>query len=344
MAKYIPYQNINRKDTLIIDGLSTEEYCLSHWKGMNNKPDLAADTSAEMVLKALQANHNCLNVPFVTATHYDIDGFIGIWAIHNPELALEYYDLLAHIAHIGDFREIDYSNPNWEQALKIVCWLDICEQKNFYEPFGAENEFTASAAKFEWFLNNFTDVLLNTDQYTDVFNEMYRITRSHIDLMKSSITTVNKLNHLGLSIIKTRKPLSYYALFSETKGTDMVLCIYEGNRYELEFKYTTWVDIVSRPVMPRFNLDPLIKSLQSIETYPYTWSFEKITDTGPILRLETLFPLEKSQRFAHPVNRPIHPSSIGPEIIEQQCVNFIEEKLKNINPKNFWTWEEYKAL
>ena len=35
-------------------------------------------------------------------------------------------------------------------------------------------------------------------------------------------------------------------------GFDIVVAIYEGQRYEVEMKYTTFVDIQSRPTLPRY--------------------------------------------------------------------------------------------
>ena len=35
-------------------------------------------------------------------------------------------------------------------------------------------------------------------------------------------------------------------------GFDIVVAMYEGQRYEVELKYTTFVDIQSRPTLPRY--------------------------------------------------------------------------------------------
>ena len=48
-----------------------------------------------------------------------------------------------------------------------------------------------------------------------------------------------------------------------------VLSIYDNNRYELEYKYTTWVDIVSRPTLPRIDLSPLANQLNQLEKTNY---------------------------------------------------------------------------
>ena len=147
----------------------------------------------------------------------------------------------------------------------------------------------------------------------------------------------------GLTIIHTPEPVSYYALFSATHGTDIVLSMYSQNRYELEYKYTTWVDIVSRPALPRISMQPLCDRLNEMETSGKKWLCDSVTDTGTLLRLENS-ELSKAERFAHPTGREIFSSSIPPEIFEKAVVDFFERSYKNIQPKKTWPWQEVRAI
>jgi len=45
----------------------------------------------------------------------------------------------------------------------------------------------------------------------------------------------------------------------------MVLSIYSNHRYELELKYTTMVDIHSRPTLPRVDMHHVVHHLNRVE-------------------------------------------------------------------------------
>ena len=72
-------------------------------------------------------------------------------------------------------------------------------------------------------------------------------------------------DELGVMVIRAPHPPHYYALFSLAKGTDAVVSVYPGNRYEVEYRYTGFVELQSRPTWPRFNLAHLAKVLNSRE-------------------------------------------------------------------------------
>jgi hypothetical protein len=156
-------------------------------------------------------------------------------------------------------------------------------------------------------------------------------------------TQITPVKELGLIIVETPQPVHYYALYSMTTGFDIVLALYSQNRYELEYKYTTWVDLASRPTLPRVSLSPLVAQCNKMETNPGRWSAESVTDTGPILRLNAQS-LSKMERYAHPFERPIYSSSIQPELFKQTVLDFFRKSYVGVTPKKDWTWEEIKRL
>jgi hypothetical protein len=121
-----------------------------------------------------------------------------------------------------------------------------------------------------------------------------------------------------------------------------VLSCYNGRRYELEYKYTTWIDLESRPTLPRLPLNGLAARLSSLEMPPSAWVFDAITDTGPLLRLGGK-KLSKAQRYADPDQRPIETSSIDAETSEKEVVAFFQQGYAGIEPRRYWTWTEIKA-
>lgn len=339
MKQYIPFHEIGEQQVIVVDGLHPQNLTLSHWKGANIHPAIADDTSGEIVLNAIKANIEGINCPKISATHFDIDGFVSAFALFYPQLALEYEDVLREMAIIGDFRHFSPNKPGADLALKLCCWMNKIEQEKFYIPFGEKDEIRLCVDKFEFFLPRFQDVLENPENYRKDWIEEYEQVQEGL----SFIIDQSSYPRIGLVHKELKQPTHYYALFSGTDESDIVLSSYPNNRYELEFKYTTWVDIVSRPVFPRISLKELVEELNRLENSKYIWKADGITDTGPILRLEQEG-LSKAERYANPDKREIYPSSISKDEFVELVISFLSDKYNNIKPKNFWTWEEMKAL
>lgn len=121
-----------------------------------------------------------------------------------------------------------------------------------------------------------------------------------------------------------------------------MLSSYEGQRYDLEYKYTIWTDLESRPTLPRRHLAPLVARLNALETSGRAWAADCITDTGPLQRLSGK-KLTKAERYADPDGRPVYASSIAPEVLEREVLAFFWEGHAGIQPKKYWTWAEVKA-
>ena len=320
---------------------------LSHWRGAPTPAEVRDDTSAAIVLNAMRLNLPGLDLPYVTANHFDIDGFVGVWALLNPEKALENEELLRQMALIGDFRELDLNHPLAGEALKLVCWINARERDMFYAPFAAdemeEKEAKQCVSKFRYFLREFGRVLQDPDWEKGVWEEeVGDVLLGYRDMYKPD-TRLERHPDIGLVIIQTHRPLHYYALFSRTKGFDIVLSCYDDNRYELEYKYTTWVDIDSRPTLPRITLEPLAAQLNQLENSGHTWTWDGITETGPLLRLDG-DKLSRMEAYDNPTAREIFSSSIPVEELKQIVVNYFKSAYEGIEPKRYWRWDEVKEM
>ena len=345
--RFVPFRQLRQQLTIVVDstGLGAS-LTLAHWRGAATPELLRDDTSAGSALRALhQPGTPGLQAQAVTANHFDIDGFVGVWALLNPELALRHEHLLRLVATLGDFREVDWQDPQAAHALQLVCWLNAEEKARFYEPFGAparrQREDEASAEKFAWFLPRFAQVLEHPETARAAWEPEYTRVQQGVAVVQSPATTLRRYPEIGLTVIRTPEPLPYYALFGATAGTDMVLSLYDGQRYEFEYKYTTWVDLESRPTLPRLPLDVLTARLNQLETTTRRWTFDGITDTGPLLRLSGKS-LTKVQRYADPDQRPIYASSIMPKQLEEEVVAFFRAGYATIKPKRYWTWAEIR--
>ncbi|OON68897.1 DUF6687 family protein [Hymenobacter sp. CRA2] len=347
---FLPFGEARRHaaETVVVDSiLPRAALTLAHWRGAPTPTAFQDDTSAGSVLRAIAASVPGLQAArYVTANHFDVDGFVGVWAALHPEQAAAHAELLRLVAVLGDFREIDWQHPLADHALKLVCWLNAEEKARFYEPFGAparrRREDEASAEKFDWFLPRFAEVLQNPETGRAAWQPEYDRVRAAVAVMHSPATQLHRYPEIGLVVVHTPAPLPYYALFGDTAGCDIVLSCYAGQRYELEYKYTTWVDLESRPTRPRLPLDGLLAQLNARETSGQPWAADGVTDTGPLLRLNGRR-LSKVQRYADPDQRPIYPSSITAQEMEQTVAAFFRQHYAHIGPRRYWTWDEVRA-
>jgi hypothetical protein len=345
---FVPFAQLRRQPTIVVDstGLGAA-LTLAHWRGAATPEALRDDTSAGSCLRALHAPTTPgLEAVAVTANHFDIDGFVGVWALLNPELALAHEALLRLVATLGDFREIDWQHPLADHALKLACWLNAEEKAHFYEPFGAparrRREDEASAEKFAWFLPRFAEVLLAPETGRAAWQLEYERVKAGVAALHGPLTQRTDYPDLGLVVVRTPAPVPYYALFGPTAGFDWVLSLYDGQRYELECKYTTWIDLKSRPTLPRLPLAPLAARLNELERSNYRWGADQLTDTGPLLRLAGR-PLTKAERYADPDGRPIYASALAASVVESEVVAFLQSGYASIQPKKYWTWAEVRA-
>ena len=347
---FVPFAALRQQPTIVVDSVGLgAALTLAHWRGAATPAALRDDTSAGSVLRALHRPETPgLAAPAVTANHFDIDGFVGVWALLHPETALRHEALLRLVAALGDFREVDRANPLADHALQLVCWLNAEEKARFYEPFGApackRREDEASAEKFAWFLPRFAEILETPAAGRAAWAPEYERVRQAAAVARGPGTRRVDYPDIGLAVIRTPEPLPYYALFGPTAGLDWVLSVYDGQRYELECKYTTWIDLESRPTLPRLALGPLTVRLNALETSGRAWAADGPTDTGPLLRLAAPRKLSKAQRYADPDGRPIYASSIPPEVLESEVLAFLRQGYAGIHPKKYWTWTEVKAV
>ena len=342
---FVPFGQLRQQPTIVVDSVGNgAALTLAHWRGAATPPSLRDDTSAGSVLRALHhSDTDGVTAQAVTANHFDVDGFVGVWSLLHPALARQHEALLRKVAVLGDFREIDFANPLAEKALQLVCWLSAEEKARFYEPFGAparrRREDEASAEKFAWFLPRFAQILQNPEAGRAAWLPEYE----RVQAARQQPAQRRAYPEVGLAVVQTPRPLPYYALFGPTAGLDIVLSMYEGQRYELEYKYTTWIDLESRPTLPRLALAPLAERLNKLEASPRRWAADGITDTGPLLRLAGK-KLSKAERYADPDGRPIYQSSITPEVLEREVLAFFRTGYAGIQPKKYWTWAEVKTL
>lgn len=360
IIKYIPFDNNNIPNCIIVDCThSYNKQITHHLKNKNQRTlsldlTLQGDSTTDTVLNIIKHSYSKIyndDFDYVTSNHFDIDSFLSSWCIINPLVALRYEDILRNIANIGDFRELSLLEEHQHKSLKVACWLNSEEKRLFYRPF--ESAITSKRGeeegvdKFEHFLPLLEKVLENPLLFEEQWIDEYtQVVKEYNDIHNNNV--YNVYDDIGLVSVHCKNPGHYYSLFSTSKGCDVVVSIYQDNRYEVEIKYTTFIDLQSRPTFPRVELEPLCNYLNNHDSScndNFKWTFNRITDSGPLLRIDNNEQhLSKAERYGHPCERPYYQSSISPDKFESIVLSYFKYAYSNINRKKDWTWRELQEF
>jgi hypothetical protein len=341
--EFLPFRQLtdHLDEVVVVDAHHAQAPTLSHWRGAQQFPDLHDDTSTDIVLNALKAGHPVIQRPYVTNNHFDVDGFLGVWSLFEPDLALAHEPALRQAATIGDFREYRPDSLGADLGLKLVCWLNAEERSQFYRPFAQKEEVETCVPKYAYFLPRMAEFLAQPDDFAEHWRPEYERVITDWQRMWRSGSLVEIIRPLRMLVVRTPEPLHYYALFGPSRDCDMVLTMYHQQRYELEYKYTTWVDTETRLSFPRIDWQPLVEQLNEREREPATWTGDRIMDTGPMLRLGG-DALSKAERYDQPYRREILPSSWSPGQLLGTVKAFYQRAYRRVKPRKRWTWQEMR--
>ena len=102
---FVPYHQLGETPNVVVDGSPTAStvLTLSHWPGSPTPPEVWADLSAEIALRALDRPAWFTGVDAVSNNHFDQDGLAAAYALVAPGDALRHASLLVELAAAGDF-------------------------------------------------------------------------------------------------------------------------------------------------------------------------------------------------------------------------------------------------
>lgn len=282
--KYVPYSQLSGVPHIIVDGPAQNGtvLTLSHWPGSESPPEFRADTSTEMVLNYLarpEAQKKYAKVNVVSNNHFDEDGLCAVWAMLHPKLALERRDLLIDVATAGDFST--YRRP---QAAKIVFTIRSYADA-VHSPIAGElqRDDGSGSSRYQAILPLLKGFLDDTDRYGPYWSAEWAAMLESKTAMVMGEVELREVPQVDLAVARTPRPLHPMVLYNQTERL-RVLTVLPGGYYLLRYRYETWVQFSSRPVMPRLDLAPLLPRLQSLEGADVTWTFDGLAAATPALQ------------------------------------------------------------
>jgi hypothetical protein len=247
----------------------------------------------------------------VSNNHFDEDGLCAMWAMVHTKQAGQYRDLLIDVATAGDFNT--YRRP---QAAKVAFTIQSYADPEFSpvaDQLGGDDG--TGSVYYAALLPLLEDFMLETNRYGPFWDPEWSAMLKSKTAMVMGQVELREVPHVDLAVAQAPEALHPMVLYNSTERL-RVLTALPGGYYDLRYRYETWVQFASRPVLPRVDLRPLLPRLQSLEKEDVTWTFESLGEIAPALQ-----PLDGEGVPA--------PSSLDLETLQNELVGYFETNQDN---------------
>jgi hypothetical protein len=281
---YTPYGALDSVDNIVVDGAGQPStlLTLSHWPHSGTPAELRADLSAEIAFRYLDEPALHLDARAVSNNHFDQDGLVSVYALTDPEDALRRRDRLVDVARAGDFGK-------FEDRSSAAVAFTIAQ-------LGGELD---TDDPYPEMLRRLPEILDHPDRYAGYWEREDAHLRASEHAIASGAVTIDELPEVDLAVVQVPDDLPALTAhrFSRTtsqvlhhmavhNATDRLRILYvQGNRYEFQYLYETWIQLASSRPMPRVELDGLVAQLDELESSGGKWSFSGAGDIAPTLQL-----------------------------------------------------------
>lgn len=294
--QFVPYGDLAGRPNLIVDGSPAEGtvLCLSHWPGTPTPPELQADLSAEMAFRYLRSFDRHGDARLVSNNHFDQDGLVSVFALADPAAALAHEDLLTDVAAAGDFGTYRFRDA--ARASMIIAAYADPSRSPLADAIAVSADPTGLL--YTELLPMLLEVATAPERHEDLWAEEDAcLTASeHCVADEVALEEVPELD-LAVLVVPPGAPdagghrfggewaagLHPMALHNATER--VALLIARDRRFEVRYRYESWVQLRSRPVRPRVDLAPLAVHLDEVESHGATWEADAPSGLTAGLRL-----------------------------------------------------------
>lgn len=297
--RYVPYDELNDLPNIIVDGAANPHtlVTLSHWPG-NATPDaLKDDLSTQIVFHYLDRPELWAEAEVVSNNHFDEDGLVGIYSLLQPAEAQRRRELLIDIAAAGDF-----GTYRFREAARTAFVLSAFADPEI-SPLDRgifRQRYMRLAAQLYWeLLPRVSEILDNLQSFQPYWeSEDVMLTDSEA-MIRSGRIQIEEIAGLDLAVVTLpeslrgrkvhrftldRRAACHPMALHNVIGSFRVLLM-QGRTYELQYRYESWVQYVSRTPSPRIDLTPLAERLSSMESGHSRWVFDGVGEITPKLSL-----------------------------------------------------------
>ena len=318
--RYVPYgPELEETPNVIVDGRGNAAtvLVLSHWPRNQTPAELKADSSTEIAINYLRSPEREAyrrGADAVSNNHYDVDGLMSMWAVLNPDAALEHAELLVATGECGDF-------DRWsgDHATKIACALygmELGKTSPVRQALaGIRDYLERTEFLYRHTLPLVAELMANVDSFEEYWREEFARIQADRELFVSGAASVEEIPELDLAVFDLPRRLHDMALYEQTRCSRVLLMI-EGHRYQVRYRYESWIELVSRRPPPRIGLKPFADLLQTFEGNDGDWVADETHRTLPHMRLRG-------------PEGSISPSSITPGLFLRLLIAHLRDNAEN---------------
>jgi uncharacterized protein DUF6687 len=298
--QYVPYHELEDRPNIIVDGAANAHtsITLSHWPRSATPDVLKDDLSAQIVFRYLDHPEFRSNAEVVSNNHFDEDGLIGIYAVLNPSDALRHRDLLIDIAAAGDF-----GTYRFREAARADFVLSAFADPDV-SPLGGDlfkEPYPKMAARLYWeVLPRLPEIVMDLDRFRGYWEAEDAMLAESEEMLRKGAIRIEETPELDLAVVtlpeyvsgrkvhrftQNRRAACHPMALHNMLHTFRVLLV-QGNSYEFQYRYESWVHYVSRRPLPRVDLRPLARRLSEMESGNGRWVFDGVDEITPKLALE----------------------------------------------------------
>ena len=283
--RYVAYGELDGIPNIIVDGSPHPDslMTLSHWPKSPTPSALRDDLSAQIAFHYLDHPELQVDADAVSNNHFDQDGLMSVYTLVDPSGAQARRDRVIDVARAGDFgtfHDRDSARIAWTIAL-------------------IEAELGEDRDHYTHVLGRVPELL----DHPDRFRKYWADEDEHLDASEAAIrageVSIEEMEDLDLAVVTVPETWAQRTVHKFTvslpqavhpgavhNATDRFRLLYmQGQRYELQYRYETWVRYLSRRPPGRIDLAPFAVALGARESDSVVWVFDGVDAIAPSLHL-----------------------------------------------------------
>jgi hypothetical protein len=299
IMQYVPYDDLGETPNIIVDGASSPHtvITLSHWPHSGTPNELKDDLSTQIVFHYLDQPAFWVKAEAASNNHFDEDGLVGLYTLLYPSEAQAQRALLTDIAAAGDFgayRFREAARTSFVLSSFADPALSPLGVKIFQAPYPK-----LVASLYAELLPRLPEIITHLERFRLYWEaEDALLTESEAMIRDGSIR-IEESSELDLAVVtlpeavpdrkahrfaQIRRAVCHPMALHNVIRSFRVLLM-QGRRYELQYRYESWVQYMSRSPLARINLSPLAQQLSEEEGGNGRWVFDGVDKLTPKLAL-----------------------------------------------------------
>ena len=297
--RFVPVGDLADRPNVIADGaaLPSTVLTLSHWPASPTPAALAEDTSARIAFRYLEDARRWPAAEAVSNDHFDQDGLVAVYALVSPDEARARQVVLEDVAAAGDFAT--FAQRHSARVSFALAALADPERSPLGAGFIEAPHGERCAGLYEELLGRLPELVDHIEAHRPLWEEEDATLAAGEAALAAGDIAIDEVPDLDLAVVSipagcraalatrfgSRQDAACHpaAIHNVTKALRVLVA--HGRRYELVYRYESWVKYTSRRPLPRVDLAPLAAQLQDEERNGARWSFDGVAALVPALRL-----------------------------------------------------------